>query len=142
MCLWMVFRVPQPSRDLRSTRGHVINNLIITDPGAISLRNPGVRGKWYVEVSILVSRGTQCYWIGYCFLSHHFYFSSRLPILLKFYMKWILRYNVLSPLSDLKAQQPVLFDIGLCQEFKKLVLERCEIIWCWKRKHILCLSFV
>lgn len=140
----MVFRVPQPSRDLmRSTKGHVINNLIIADPGAIFLRNSGVRGKWYVFRSLnLRQRETQCCWIGYCFLSHHFYFSSRLPILLKFYVKWILRYNVLSPLSDLKAQEPVLFDIGLCQEFKKLILERCEIIWCWKRKHILSLSFV
>lgn len=42
-------------------RDPVINNLIITYPGAISPRNPGFSGKWYLELMILGSRGAQRY---------------------------------------------------------------------------------
>ena len=40
---------------------HVINNLIITYPGAISAGDPGFSGKWYLENTILGSRSAQCY---------------------------------------------------------------------------------
>lgn len=40
---------------------HVINNLIITYPEAISARDPGFSGKWYLKNTILGSRSAQCY---------------------------------------------------------------------------------
>ena len=37
-------------------RDPVINNLIITYPGAISPRNPGFSGKWYLETMVWALR--------------------------------------------------------------------------------------
>lgn len=74
-------------------RDPVINNLIIIYPGALSPRNLGFSGKWYLQIMILGSRGAQCYLSGHCFLHHHFYFNTVLSVFLKFYaVHWHIRF--------------------------------------------------
>lgn len=70
----------------RLERGLVSNTLIVPGPATISSRNPGFTGKWDLGNTILGPRGAYCYCIGYCFLGHHFYFSTRMFIFLIFYL--------------------------------------------------------